>query len=310
MTLKWELGGLEFGGSDGHGFLVAPARVELDKTMEQLAWSMNIAKKHCRSVAASSTVFTDFLELTDATPQVIRDFARQWGVLKLCKHGLPATHSHSPNGSVYFGEDPSYVLESYPYCRPFGSKPLDDNSGFEPVAGWIYFAKMAKALVNIVAKLNTDELGDSSDWATIYERVRVQKPGRDIIQQRMDCVSVVNTWLRVADVKPQLTFDWNPFNHEWKDLKSGHNVRLREGTYIRFESDRLRGSPLFAHLACQLMTIVLGHGIAVCSNCGSVYSPPNRKPKAGQNNYCPRCGLKAARRDAARRYRSRRRNND
>jgi hypothetical protein len=187
MTVEWELGGLEFGRSDGHGFLVAPAKVELDKNEARLMWSLNSGNNYCRSVAASSTVFTQFLQLADATPQAIRDFARQWGVLRLCKHGLPATHSHSPNGSVFFGEDTSYVFERYPYCRPLGAKPLDDNSGFEPVAGWIYYARMAKALVNVVAKLNNDELGDSSDWSTLYERVRVHRPGRDIVQQRLDC---------------------------------------------------------------------------------------------------------------------------
>jgi len=271
-------------------------------------WVFNSPPDYARSVVATDEVLSTFLQLGSATPEAILDFARTWGILRLCKHGLPATHSHSPHGSVYFGEDTAYVFERYPYCQPLGTSALDDNEGYDPISGWRSISRMGKALVDIMAKLNRDELGSDDDWNVVYERSTMKRIGKDIVQQRLDCVSVVNTWLRVADLRPQLVYDWNPFNHEWKDMKVADKPRLREGTYIRFETDRFRGSSLFGHLACQLMTIALGHGVAVCSACGKMYGPRKRKPKYGQNNYCSKCGLKAARRDASSRYRARRRN--
>ncbi len=304
---EWELGGLQFGRSDGYGFLTVPAKVNLNNTKDRLVWVFNSPPDYAGTVLATAEVLNTFLQLGSATPEAILDFARSWGLLRLCKHGLPATHSHSPYGSVYFGEDSAYVLERYPYCRPLGTSALDDNQGYEPISDWRQISRMAKALIDIVAKLNQDELGREDDWNVLYERSTMNRIGQNIVQQRLDCVSVVNTWLRVADLKPQLVYDWNPFDHEWKSMKVADTPRLREGTHIRFETDHFRGSSLFAHLACQLMTIALGHGVAVCSACGKMYGPRKRKPKHGQNNYCGKCGVKAARRDASSRYRARRR---
>ncbi len=44
-------------------------------------------------------------------------------------------------------------------------------------------------------------------------------------------------------------------------------------------------------------------GTSTCCACGVVFQP-KRPPAAGRSSYCPSCGKKAALRDAARRYRA------
>jgi hypothetical protein len=44
-------------------------------------------------------------------------------------------------------------------------------------------------------------------------------------------------------------------------------------------------------------------GLAVCTSCGTPFLPGSRRPRRDRNVYCSDCGLTAATRDAAARYR-------
>jgi DNA-directed RNA polymerase subunit RPC12/RpoP len=44
-------------------------------------------------------------------------------------------------------------------------------------------------------------------------------------------------------------------------------------------------------------------GLAVCTSCGTPFLPGPRRPRRDRNIYCSDCGIKAASRDAAARYR-------
>lgn len=288
----------------GASSLWVPASVDLSADKRRLVWSLSTETKHSQFVAADPDVLSQFAELARAnTPvEVIRDFARRYGILRICKHGLPATHSDSPNNSIYFGEERDF--SRYPYCRPLGTSFGNENEGFEPVDRWRFFSRQARAILNVMAQFNLDELGLEEDWKTILEHAN-SDPGRDLGQQRLDCVAVVNTWLRVASVIPQIHYDYNPFNHRLKHPALEAAPKTREGYRVEFETDLFfRGSRLFAYLACQLMTAAVGRGVGLCSGCGKIYTPPKRKPKRGQNNYCTKCGRAAATRDASARLRA------
>jgi len=291
LDRTWQRDQLEDSHATGFGLLIVPAEVDLSPDMKSLRWTLNTEDSFVRTVAAQAGILESFTRLRDGPPESIRDFARQWGILRICKHGLPATHSNSPYGSVYFGEDSSFVLNRYPYCHALGATPPGDDKGHEPVSAWQFFARHAWALLNVIAKLNQDEEGRASEWEILYEHSH-QGVGRDLVQQRLDCAAIVNTWLRVADVTPKIG----------SELRGG-GVDFARYT-IEFATDIFRGSTLFSYIACQLMTALLGTDIGLCAGCGEIYIAQERKPKRGQNNYCRDCGKKAAVRAAVARLRA------
>ncbi len=292
----------------GPSDLWVPAKVELSTDNKRLLWTFATETEHSHFVGGDPNVLSQFAGLgrLEASPEAIRDFARRYGILRICKHGLPATHSDSPYGSVYFGEDSEFVTERFPYCRPLGTSFGNENEGFEPLDRWRFFARHARALLNVMVQLNLDEPGHEEDWTIVLEHSN-RGIGRDLIRQRLHCIAVVNTWLRVASVTPQIHYDHNPYKHEFKNLvPRGKPVpRMREGYRIEFETEVFsRGSRLFAYLACQLMTAAVGKGVGLCSGCGKIYTPKERKPKRNQNNFCSICGKAAAKREASRRWRA------
>ena len=91
---------------------------------------------------------------------------------------------------------------------------------------------------------------------------------------------VLNYWLELAGVRPRL---------DWSTPKP---------------AVQLGGYGLIGALAVQLL-FDCSHtdGLAVCTSCGTPFLPGPRRPRRDRNIYCSDCGIKAASRDAAARYR-------
>lgn len=303
------------------GELQAPETVELTDDEERLWWTHT---ENPTVVKKPRHVLRDFLELADAAPEQIRDYARQWGVLGICRHGLPFTHTlgarRGPTiASVIlqacatrhrllkrrslqpFLEEAGDALNTLQYdaspCVPLGfdrhhADPSDDlpraADAWEPVRIWRQFAKQALAILTIADNLKRDTLPDDQYWETTYSESGKTAPWwqRGLEVERLKLTMVLNEWLRLGAVRPSI--DWHALKPE-----------------ISFVGPRL-----FSMLALQLAFAVSGgEGIATCSSCGKVY-PRERQPKSGQRNYCPECRRrKIPERDAqrARRARSRQR---
>ncbi len=316
LRKSWELGGIgDEVPSETHR-LPLPARVELSSSdKNKLIW-VHLERRKARRleprkaatrVSSPPDLLLKFAELADASPQAICDFARAWGVLCLCRHGLPATHSLLPGDWLYFSlaspktdDDLAKLRQGRAefddgYCRPLGighGVSLFYDEGCEYICDWRFFSRMARALLNVITKLNQDELGSQNDWKAILERATINWDyPQSVAEQRMECTHVVNAWVRLATLRPQLFYEGDP------KLKEGYSVQLVGENYAAI------GSPLFACLASQMMSVLLGRGIALCSGCGKIYSPRRRKPKRGQNNYCPDCGRTVALRHAQEKFR-------
>ncbi len=101
-----------------------------------------------------------------------------------------------------------------------------------------------------------------------------------IAMQRQVLSEVINYWLRAAAVRPSMT---------WSGDKP---------------SVELGGEGLFGALAVQLLfDSSRTDGLTVCTSCGTPFLPAFRRPRRDRNPYCSDCGMKAAARDAAARYR-------
>ncbi|HVB13761.1 MAG TPA: hypothetical protein VNH38_03265 [Candidatus Dormibacteraeota bacterium] len=135
-----------------------------------------------------------FLALRDpaAGPERIRDYARQWGVLAICRHGFPTSHAH--NGDL--GPD-SPVFPEHTGCLPFRAyeEPhyLDARrrlaaegrgiishglvlTGMEPIAYWQATATAFWAALQLARQLRAAQLGRREDWRLVYE----WPPGRAV----------------------------------------------------------------------------------------------------------------------------------
>ena len=72
-----------------------------------------------------------FVALSDAPDEDILRYARQWGVLVICHHGLPASHSE--------------------HCRPLTLPGRGRYVFWEPVENWRFFARHAQRVLEMAA---------------------------------------------------------------------------------------------------------------------------------------------------------------
>lgn len=233
-----------------------------------------------REVRPGPGMLTDFVNLAVGPDERILKFAQRWGVLMLCEHGLPTSHNPHKRSSAGFEFG----------CYPRGWFDRPPGVVWAPLADWRFWARQARALLNIAANLHCDKVGEPSDWQTVYERTNTSHSAvpwwqQDIEVDRMKVADVVNEWLDLA--QSRLFLRWRP---------------------AQSPSVEVSGASLFGSLGVQILfAISRSDGLALCSACGIPY-PPSKRPKPGQRNYCRDCGKKAAQRDAARDYRKRRAN--
>jgi hypothetical protein len=222
-----------------------------------------------REVAPGGPLLDQFVQLREAPDEELLKFARRWGTLGLCEHGLPRFHprhgwcdglrlrSHTRSGAGVF---------------------------IEPLAGWRQVADAFRSTLNLGAEINQGRLGSEDDWKRAMPNATFEKPPKTDAARALLMV-VVNGWLSSADVRPE--FGWG--NGEWQ-------IRLKA-------SDGPTG--LSGHLALGLaLAVAKKDGLVICSSCHGSYMP-NRRPNPHRRNYCPKCGCRAAWRDAARARRQR-----
>jgi hypothetical protein len=87
----------------------------------------------------------EFLKLSDAAQEDILRYAKHWGPIGFCKHGLPFTH-RSRWGPERTGSR---------NCRVSGGP----NRFREPLKFWRLTSRRARALLNIGARLSEDKPG-------------------------------------------------------------------------------------------------------------------------------------------------------
>jgi DNA-directed RNA polymerase subunit RPC12/RpoP len=250
--------------------------------------------------AADSTLLTDFVSLADTDDERILAFARRWGMLNICEHGLPIYHP-------WIGERRRYPCD---WLDVDGSRKVF----WEPLAAWRRYAAEARALIKLSRRLHRGRLGELHDWqevpgvqGTAYWETWSEaghvpedsallliqdnwaftldetKLGRDVAFERRCLARSVEKWASDGGVKPIL--DW-------------------DGAKPRIE---LEGGGLFGALAVELLQAVgYPDTLAICDGCGKAFIPAMR-PSTSRRNYCKDCGHRAAIRDAARRYRQRKR---
>jgi hypothetical protein len=228
-----------------------PKRIELRE--DRIYWDIYPGKQ----IGPSAGMFEAFYKLGDAPPQSILGFARKYGVLQICEHGLPCSHNHQTSEQ----------------CYPLGwhdRQPRQQIHCWEPLEAWRSLSRQALGVVKVADRLLQSETGRPEDWRAVYARSGREAPWwqQEVSAERVLIAECVNEWLKLGDVHPHVR--WN--GHEKKPTV------------------KLGGSGLFGALAVQLaLAVGQSAGFAVCTHCRREYPPRERRPKAGQRHFCPEC---------------------
>jgi hypothetical protein len=256
------------------GWWLVPTHIRLDG--QSLAWQVFHEGKRPRIVESGPMILEHFLGLSDASEEDIVRYARRWGLLMICKHGLLAREC---DRSGLFRKRFTAVPSENSGCYPQGWP----NNCREPIDAWRAYSRLMRDVLNVAARLHENKVTRPEEWPDALRGnlpPRVKEVSVDVGRSAMS--AIINEWIRAARVRPSL---------RWEDPRP--RVTLAEGG-------------LFGSLVLQLMLAISRiDGLAVCSACGRGYSPW-RMPSARTRHYCETCRQqKVPQREASRAYRIR-----
>jgi hypothetical protein len=245
-----------------------------------------------RLVRPSAPMLDEFLSLADAPPRRILAYAKTWGVLGICKHGQPCTHTP-------FTSRRQLSPRVEDRCAPLG---WDGRGGFEPIEAWRRYAELADATLRVAEQLRNRRAPNAQDLWVLMDRRGGQGPVPMPAESAADLqripwrilVAAVNRWIVDADLRPFVL----PL-----DRLSGPVLRMRIG------APWWLGSPswgLFGALGQEIVRRVSSTDVLnswPCDGCGKLHAR-SRWPAQRRGCFCsPRC----AARDRQRRHRDKRR---
>ncbi len=202
--------------------------------------------------SVSEECFEAFIKLVDASPSDVHRFAKNWGLLGLCKHSVPATH----NQPIRVSGGVSGVMSRF--CWPQPGESIED---------WRKYSIAFGAMVKIADCLRANQRPTAAAWKLLGIGVTRRRATATIAGQRELLVGRLNHYLALSGIQPIAIWSIT-----LPTLKFG-----------------CRGTTtLFAALTMQLAMNVTDCRIAFCSYCHGQYMP-KRRPRAGEANYCPRC---------------------
>jgi hypothetical protein len=230
----------------------------------------------------SEAMLREFVRLGDVPeirfPARLEAFARRWGVLGLCRHGLPATHP--------------ITAEMLPLETPCGLWMM--ATGTEPLGLWREYARQARAVLDVAAALVSEEVAATE--------LRPGLPSPTAAEQKAAAWSIAlrpfppgSTSLPVLG--DQLQGPDRVTQRRW--MLDRAIARWTSGAGIQLVPDfagaqpvRLGVRSLFGALAVQLLfASVRAPFTRSCAGCGKLFSP-SRKPRGDEKSWCPRCKKK------------------
>lgn len=128
-------------------------------------------------VRPKAEMLDDFLLLCRAPDETVLRYASKWGVLGICKHGLP--YGHNPSiGAIALSWDE--LVEDSRACAPVlhlgrrrAFSPLEFQ---ESLVDWRKYSQAAQSVCNIRHALDFDRMGDPSDWQALFNFAHYAQP--------------------------------------------------------------------------------------------------------------------------------------
>lgn len=258
------------------GAWLVPAEVRVKGDVLQYRWATSTERP--RRPPQQTGVLDGLLEATGGDVvdgDAVATFARRWGVIEVCPHGLPATHRPARSSST--GPQCSIVP-----VRQDRRRLVDWWQ--EPLSSWGDLGKRARAMLTVAATVHDQKPAPLETWREAAWDLPMYSGSQSrfiAASERPAMAAAVNGWLTIGGV----------------------------GVEYVWEGDRptltLRPRSLVGAIGLQLaFSAARTDGLRLCFNCGRPYTP-ERTPAPNRRNYCKDCGLKAAQRQAARDYRER-----
>lgn len=189
-------------------------------------------------------------------------FVSRHGPLRICAHGLPASH----NAPVWAQPGDATAGRRTRGCPPLGGP----DEYREPLAAWRRFVTMARAIVRIsdALRLAADSRGNPDDWCDVYgdqaaERLPllVAAPAAE----RAELARWVTWWLAVGDARPVV--DWS----------------------AQYPQAYWQATTLFGAIGIQLVRrVAIRKEVIRCRYCGIPFMP-YKAARSDRGNYCPDC---------------------
>jgi hypothetical protein len=243
-----------------------------------------------KPIASFERLLHDFVDLTDA--RGVLEFTMKYGPLYLCsEHKRPVMHRLDR------------VL-----CPPHFKSGVNDLELSEPVAAYLGFSRMARALLGVADKATSGKTITADEWikcglAGSYTAHAVRAGGTSNAPSRLPFPThgfeakrmvegLVNMWLMWGDPRPRVALRAD--GRFEAQFVSGNQTISGVPKELEPAAAQLANGLLFAALAMQLVSAVSGGlGLATCSNCG-VFYVPKRAPAQSRRHFCPKCGPRAA----------------
>lgn len=273
-----------------------------DPMTPHLALPVRLLSK-ARTVQSERRALDEFVALHVAPPEGIRRFARRWGTLDICEHGLPS--SHNPSASGPQGVDRGNPTPCSPRMRKSGNGRWEK---FEPLEEWRHYSQQIAGMLLLAANvLSGREAYTRSRQSErdkiareVNELARLSPQGRVRASERKRLEAI----LKQSNFESDRAMLSSSLTH-W--LQMGGVMPLVTWTGTRAVAVVFGIHNLFASLAMQLaLAIARSDGIAICSSCSTAFVP-TRRPVADERRYCHPCRASGApQRDAMRDYLERR----
>jgi hypothetical protein len=212
-------------------------------------------------------LFNNFIKLANESKkrfgEKVEAFARHYGVLGICSHGMPHTHQKSQG-----------LLDSMPkYCR----ENLEQNGWIlEPLDRWRYYSQLVATIISIAKSL------DSGRSATLEELAFVTEIPEEVIRRvvarekqaikRDSYIGLslaVDKLLEITDVRPRFWWDEHVRGFQIQGWRPGWNV--------------------LSAITVQLMLFLNNSSrISTCTNCGNDFAL-RRFQSIRKNVFCENC---------------------
>jgi len=253
----------------------------------KIVWSLD--PYSAKEIEPPETLLDDFVNLWEAEDAIILKFAKKWGPMRINRRG-------------------DLLASRYRFTKT-------TLQGSEPLTAWRFLSHRAYSTLRIAADLHNQSRGAPADWEFLSSDhggkiggflgmpnwatrgsfrgsyftgaiLGPESPGYEdipwpISELRRQVAGELNAWLTRYEVGLRTTWEETPQIHL---------------TY---------GASILSAVALQLTLAVLKeHTVYTCSGCGLPYSRGKRKrPKSGDANFCEKCGIQEAWRQAQARRR-------
>ncbi len=230
-----------------------------------------------------------FAELYDATGPGIAQFASRFGALRICKHGLPASHLTAPTP-----------------CTPLKGAGQWQGWFREPLADWVRFASEVDAMLLMAPDLSAGKpalidalevfgthADRSSSALTDLDPFGLVDPNSDL----RIATEIINSGRKpsakqaraaYAELQGHLAYERQElalYVTRW--LQMGGVGPSAEWVQGRGLEQTWKGEGLFGALALKLAAEVADGGRVECAGCRKLIRPTHAR--SGQRHWCPAC---------------------